>query len=476
MLGGLLLTLIVGFDIAPSATVAIAQEQDFSEKQIDVQVGNKTYSLYYHMSSGGTINSISTDTYLTMVLNVTSPADGKLELRFPRELYDALSFTEHGDPILFVNEAPVDDLLGTTNSCEESSLVVPVEAGTGEYRIIYSDILTNHTHGYPQNIDMIRTIEVEEQNFSVRLATDSLKCEVSFLQQEKKLHVDIQGRSEAGIEQGYFRFAIPHDLLEGNYTVLVDGQPVEFEEQRFFIKDNTDIGVESAVRNDFTPYRASLLTFNYPVYAKSIDVVGTSAFPELGMADLNPKRNLKQDPVILSYDIHKGDEEARTIINFLITDEKSGESVKNVDFELEMTKIGGETPLLIDEFYAENGTITFDVTHKGPVQVLGVRNDFPYAWKPGPGTYAIPMDLPLEPDTSYQLKINILTTDYAHDQHPYPDEAVYLYFTTDSSEVGAIRIVPEFPYHVLIIITAVIGGVVALGRTGLLSSFYGIRK
>jgi hypothetical protein len=281
MLAAFLLTVVVGCNIVPSTIMASAQEQDFSEKSVEVQAGNKTYPLFYYMSSGGTINSVSTDTYLIMAINVTSLTDGKLELRFPRELYDALSFTEHDEPILFVNEVPVDVPLGLTSSCEDISFVVPVQAGTREIEIIYSDILMNHSHSYPQKIHLVKSIEAEGEKFSAILATDAKKCDLSFLKDEKKFHIDIEGRREAtNIDEGYFSLTFPRDLLGGNYTVLVDGKPTSFIEDQFFTKNYTDIGVQSATQDDFTPIKASHLSFNYSRDATSIEIIGTTAIPE----------------------------------------------------------------------------------------------------------------------------------------------------------------------------------------------------
>lgn len=282
-LAALLLTFIAGDNIVPSTNNAVAQEQDFSEKSIEVLAANRTYPLFYYMSSGGTINSISTDTYLTMVINVTSPTDGKLDLRFPRELHDALSFTEHDEPILFVNEMPVDVPLGLTSSCEDISFVVPIEAGTREIEIVYGDILMPHTHSYPQKIHLVKTIEVEGEKFSIALATDAIKCDVSFVKEEKKIHVDIEGRKEAtSIDNGYFSLTFPHDLLGGNYTVLIDGRQTSFIEDQFFTKNYTDIGVQSAIQDDFTPIKANHLSFNYSKNAEAIDIIGTTAIPEFG--------------------------------------------------------------------------------------------------------------------------------------------------------------------------------------------------
>jgi hypothetical protein len=85
---------------------------------------------------------------------------------------------------------------------------------------------------------------------------------------------------------GYFKITIPHSLLDGKYTVFVDGKVANFTEEQFFTKSNTDTGSESATQDDFTPIVASHITIAYPKDAKSIDIVGTTAAPEFGLASL----------------------------------------------------------------------------------------------------------------------------------------------------------------------------------------------
>lgn len=116
------------------------------------------------------------------------------------------------------------------------------------------------------------------------MVTDAIKCDASFSKEEKKIHIDIKGRSGSD-KDGFFRLTVPHDLLGGNYTVLVDSKQIDFKEDTFFTNSNTDIGPEFA--EDQTGIRASHLTFSYPANASSIDVIGTTAVPEFEL-DIAP--------------------------------------------------------------------------------------------------------------------------------------------------------------------------------------------
>jgi hypothetical protein len=270
--------LLIGTSVHLRSTVT-AQEQGFNEKTIEVQIGNKTYPLSYDTTNGTSIINITAPFSPSLKVTVDAPSDGLLSLTFPRELYDALSFTDH-EVVVFVDEIPVDFQMLAQN-CSDTELRFPIGAGSEEIEIVYSDILGSHTHPFPPRLDLIKRITVQEGQFSVRIVTDALRCDVSFMKEEKKIHVDIRGRDEfSDIGEGHFRLTVPHGLLGGNYTVLVDGEQTNFTENQFFTKNYTDIVVESAIQDDFTPIKASHISFNYSKDATSIDVIGTTAIPE----------------------------------------------------------------------------------------------------------------------------------------------------------------------------------------------------
>lgn len=266
----LLICLAVGISIAIFAITSTDGYASTESHSIDVKVGNRTYSLFHNMSNGGSIVDVSAYTNYPyggeLTINITSPSEGYLELIFPRELYDALSFSDH-PPVAFVDGRDVPGPAEPSN-CDQIPIRIPLEQGSEKVQFITADILMVHTHPYPPRLEVSKTL-VEGQTFRLVLLTDAIECDLSFVKEEKKIHIDIAGRNET--DQGYFSITIPHELLGGNYTVLVDGERAAF----------TDEPYENAgfYAGDIP---VSLLAFNYTSDAKSIEVIGTSVIPEFG--------------------------------------------------------------------------------------------------------------------------------------------------------------------------------------------------
>jgi YVTN family beta-propeller protein len=256
------------------------EEDDNPVRTVDVLIGNQTYQFFYMLSSGRSLDDITVDKELLSIrMDITVPTKGRLELIFPRETYDILTFTEH-EPMVFADDVPADSLEVRT-TCEQVSIGVLFEAGTESLDLVYGDILGAHSHSYPAKISLVRMVGEQGQNFAIGLTTDAKKCDVSFLKEQKKIHIDIEGREEAN--EGYFSLRIPHDLLGGNYTILVDGQRIgNFTEEVFYTTSNEELGVIAAFPDENTPYKASQITFSYPKDATTIDIIGTTAIPEFG--------------------------------------------------------------------------------------------------------------------------------------------------------------------------------------------------
>lgn len=261
------------------ADMAIAQEQALNQDNFEVEVGNKTYQFYYQMNNTGSIDSISIDTPLSLLMRITSPSNGTLELTFPRELYDALSFTEHDEPLLYVGGKFSDELPVISKSCEQISITIPVQAGIRDVELLYADILMNHSHSYPEDIVLVKEIERDNQTHTVVLFTDAKKCDVTFSEVEELIiQIDIKGRDEVTtIDQGYFAITIPHALLGGSYTVLVDGEQASSVQEPYG---------NAAFYNGDSP--VSQLIFNYTKNASTIKIMGTTvAFDYLSYPSLS---------------------------------------------------------------------------------------------------------------------------------------------------------------------------------------------
>lgn len=177
-------------------------------------------------------------------------------------------------------------------------------------------------------------------------------------------------------------------------------------------------------------------------------------------------RDFQKNPVTLSYDITHRDEqdEAHTIIELTLTDDNRDELVKSAAYVLEMTKVGDDSPLMTEVFYAENGVLTLDITHSEPSQIFGVKEESLNAWMSGPETETISADLPLEQDSTYLLHIEILATDDIRNLYPAAPPSMDLYLDSDSPAAGQVRIVPEFPHNLVLFVSVTIGIVIFLSR------------
>jgi len=198
-----------------------------------------------------------------------------------------------------------------------------------------------------------------------------------------------------------------------------------------------------------------------------IGVITLESTESLPPERFEPKRNLQEDPVALSYDIAHRDEQdgVHTIIELALTDANDGEPVQQVAYLLQVTRFEDGSQLLTDAFYTANGTLVLDITHQGPAQISGAREEFLNAWVADPETGTISMDLPLEPDSTYLLRVELLGTDDVHNPYnPAQVPGVDLHFDSSDSAIGEIQIVPEFPYHLVLVVSATIGIIAVMGR------------
>jgi hypothetical protein len=280
---GLAIGIFTALSLAPNS-VASTEPQT-----IDVQLGNKTFQLSYNMSNGGSIDSVKAESNQPygghMILEITSPAKGFLEVSIPRELFDLVGFTDHFEEglAILVDQADLSTGENTSFSCDKVVVRVPIEAQSEEVILTVGDILGLHGHHYPPALHATKEITVDESKFNVHMWTDGIKCDVSFSKEQKKLQVDIEGRNKTS--GGGFSIVIPPELLGGNYTVLVDGKKVNYTEQAPYIE---------YIGNSSDNFILHKLGFKYPAGAKTIDVIGTSV--------LDPKSAFKA--FSLSHDVH----------------------------------------------------------------------------------------------------------------------------------------------------------------------------
>jgi hypothetical protein len=123
----------------------------------------------------------------------------------------------------------------------------------------------NRTEEKNENIFIAPVIEAEGKTFELDMVTNAAVCDVTLVKEEKRLHIDVKtGENSA---QGFAKITVPHALLGGNYTVLVDGRP------------HDDYGTSYGGQSN-----ASVFSINYDRRSSSIDIVETTVIPEFGLA------------------------------------------------------------------------------------------------------------------------------------------------------------------------------------------------
>lgn len=182
-------------------------------------------------------------------------------------------------------------------------------------------------------------------------------------------------------------------------------------------------------------------------------------------------------------------DESHTLLTLGLFDEEEQEFVKYVKYGIEAFEVSdtGEKKIMnYDTFYAaENDTLILDITHReGETQVFGTRDDFFHAWKADPHSDTIRVFMALEQDANYLMHVEVIGADSPRGLFLQEEIAsVDIYFNTEEDDSGKVMIVPgelvvvpEFPYHVLLVVSAIIGSIIAISRTGVLSRFYSSAK
>jgi hypothetical protein len=123
-----------------------------------------------------------------------------------------------------------------------------------------------------------RSIKAEGQNFDVHVANNS-NADIDFKQDQKKLAIAVSAGSNS---VGLLEITMPYVLLDGNYSVIVDGKPVPI-----VIVSIGDTGpyvqqsniLESFLIKNMTEAKIQIMYDNTTPH--QIDIIGTSVIPEL---------------------------------------------------------------------------------------------------------------------------------------------------------------------------------------------------
>ena len=256
---------------AGSAKFATAQSN--TTKTLGLVIDNKTYPFSYSFTNGGTLNL---EPFLNenhaLDFNITTSQDTNLVMVFPRQAADALLLEQSPSPIIFLGDINIETNPPTVfqYDCDRTTVSIPVDASWSGQNVLFEwgvppfgNPNDYHEYNFVHILHLNKTIQAAGKNFTLGITTDSKKCDVSFSQQEKKVHVDIKGRDDLNdTTSGTFTIYIPNTLIGGNYSVLVDGKPGLVDTIRPYTENITDI------------------TLSYPKNASGIDIYGTTAIPE----------------------------------------------------------------------------------------------------------------------------------------------------------------------------------------------------
>lgn len=163
------------------------------------------------------------------------------------------------DLIVFVDELEV---LGEPlqRGCD-LVLRIPFEAGSERIDIV-GTFLVGGSESTPRGQHVPVYLQVESREIRLETFTNADTCDFSFNQDEKRFHAEFAGPLN---EEGHFQVTLPHEFLGGPYTVLVNGQPAEFQ----------------SVFANATMRHTTTISFEYEGRdTSSIDIIGTTAIPE----------------------------------------------------------------------------------------------------------------------------------------------------------------------------------------------------
>lgn len=225
----------------------------------------KNYDIRY--VDNGTVTDANV-TGVTMFVSLDDATQGKgiLVLNLPMALVKPLFGAGDSSQVAGTGMAVFLDDIDTpftilNSTCKSLSVSIPVDQGAGQVEIAGSYIPSSFfKRAAPSAIaHVVPTLQVGGNNFAIHTLTNADDCLYTLDQEKKDLHVAIQSPN---VTEGYMRLSIPHELLGGNYTVLIDG------------KATTDYNVTLIDSN------TTALETRYSPSAKSIDIIGTSVIPE----------------------------------------------------------------------------------------------------------------------------------------------------------------------------------------------------
>lgn len=260
----MLLTFALG---AQNIADVYPSEQEPELLSYSVIWNDKQHDISYRITGADVNNILVSFQKLRFELS-SSNSDGELFFAIPRSLITSIHHESWYEGFYegFFAESDSDMLsVGVIDvTCDAFVMSVKFPKGTTAINIHHP-----HLPGYsnqplpPDGYIIYEIITVGNEDFFIPLRTNSYGCDLHLLQNEKRIHVNIDSVSKRWDgEKGYFEISLPERLLRGNFTILVDGEEIAFQQEPDIINNSTTI------------------KFQYDDDAKSIDIIGTEIIPE----------------------------------------------------------------------------------------------------------------------------------------------------------------------------------------------------
>lgn len=214
------------------------------------------------------------------ISTIDTQSNGILQLTFPSEFVDQFFGQIHprdggGFGIILSNatsEGRLQRFDALEYTCDSLSIQVEFSPDTKTVSIV-------DTFGpavidpYPNTFGMhhlLLPLVIDEKVYLLDVATNAESCNFTLFKEEKKIHVDFSPKDS---EEGYFMISIPHVILEGPYSVLIDGQPID------------DFRLEKRLATDLAN-KSTTISFEYDDNIESIDIIGTKVIPEFSLTTM----------------------------------------------------------------------------------------------------------------------------------------------------------------------------------------------
>lgn len=167
----------------------------------------------------------------------------------------------------------------------------------------------------------------------------------------------------------------------------------------------------------------------------------------------------------------------QTSIHFTLDDkDKKGSILEFVTYSVRLSEDPyGMNPVIADVFYSPAGLLTINIVHDESVEstrIVAAREPFMERWMANDDDNSVTVrtadDIMEKP---HYLHIEILGAESQRELFPV-EEIQDFDFYLEGDDMMENIVVPEFPYYVALSVSAVIGTIIAMSRTGLLARFY----